>query len=478
MRFHQKFSLLVAALVALLPLVAQALPFVPTSSPSTRPIHWYQLKTGNKYVYASPDPDGDSDIKVSSTASSADEYLWCFVGSANSGYKIYNRGTKSYLYAGQFLGPETESSLDYYEEGNGNNFYIYAIFTVWGSTQKLKNYLCYQSSEGFYTTRGKDSYFSVTEVFVEEIEKTPDPVIHVEIDDKKCVISATGTGTVRLYINYVEVTNPYTIARTDKDLTVTVTASAQETGKEFTSVSQTVTIPRLENPGPDPDPTVEITLTPYAFNTPNNVGNIDGEGYDKLFDKNKSTKWCVVNPSGAWQTIWVDFKSNLPIIPTGYLLTTGNDTFSYNGRNPKAWTIYGKAKESDAWTTLTKVTDGSAAGLGTSNNTDYSFDIAGNTNAYQYFRFEVSEVQGKDGWDRNNYVFQLSEFEFVASAVPVTGDVNGDGVVDVDDLNIVINVMLHKNQVPSYETTADIDGSGVVDVDDLNRVINIMVRKG
>ncbi|MBR6283988.1 MAG: hypothetical protein IKR25_06820 [Muribaculaceae bacterium] len=467
-------SLLVLLFVAT---TAWPLPFVPTTSPSTKPIHWYQLKTGNLYVYASTDSWGESELDVSSSASTDDKYLWCFVGDDSRGYKIYNRGTKNYLYGGQFLGSETESSVDYYEAGNGNNFYIYTILTVWGSTQTLKNYLCYQSGEGFYTTRGKDSYFTVTEALVEEMEKTPDPVIHVNIDDRNCVISATGSGTVRLYINYVEVTNPYTIARTDKDLTVTVTASALETGKEFTSVSQTVTIPRLENPEPDPDPTVEITLTPYAFNTPNNVGNIDGEGYDKLFDKNKSTKWCVVNPSGAWQTIWVDFKSNLPIIPTGYILTTGNDTFYYSGRNPKVWTIYGKAKESDAWTTLTKVTDGSAAGLGTSNNTDYSFAIAGNTNAYQYFRFEVSEVQGKDGWDPNNYVFQLSEFEFVASAASVTGDVNGDGVVDVDDLNILINIMIHKNQDPSLETRADVDGSGVVDVDDLNRIINIMVGK-
>ena len=466
---------LAVLVLSLLPLLAQALPFVPTTSPTKKPIHWYHLKTSNLYVYASPDPYGDSDIKVSSSASNSDEYLWCFVGDATSGYKIYNRGTKSYLYAGQFLGPDTESSLDYYEAGNGNNFYIYALLTVFGSTQTLKNYLCYYSSEGFYTTRGRDSYFTVTEAFVEEIEKTPDPVISVDLDDKNCVISASGVGTVSLFINYVAVNNPYTIARTDKDQTVTVTASAQESGKELSSVSQTVTIPHLEDPGPGPEPSANITLTPYAYNIPNNeLGNEEGEGYAKMFDKRRDTKWCVVNSSGAWQTIWVDFKSNQPIMPTAYFLTPGNDTYGYTGRNPKAWKLYGKAKENDDWTILATVADGKTAGLGTSNSTDYRFAIEGNTTAYQYFRFEVSEICGKDGWDPNNYVFQMAEFAFEAALTK--GDVNGDGVVDIDDLNIVINVMLRKATISQWPN-ADVDGSGQVDIDDLNAVINIMVKK-
>ena len=58
----------------------------------------------------------------------------------------------------------------------------------------------------------------------------------------------------------------------------------------------------------------------------------------------------------------------------------------------------------------------------------------------------------------------------------VNGDVNGDGVVDVDDLNIVINIMVRKAAMADWPS-ADIDGNGVVDIDDLNRVINIMVRK-
>ena len=65
----------------------------------------------------------------------------------------------------------------------------------------------------------------------------------------------------------------------------------------------------------------------------------------------------------------------------------------------------------------------------------------------------------------------------LAASAAVRGDVNGDGVVDIDDLNAVINVMVHKNTDAGIEARADIDGNGMVDIDDLNIVINVIVGK-
>lgn len=54
------------------------------------------------------------------------------------------------------------------------------------------------------------------------------------------------------------------------------------------------------------------------------------------------------------------------------------------------------------------------------------------------------------------------------------GDVTGDEVVDIADVNAVINIMLGKvEQTP----TADINGDGNVDIADVNAVINIMLGK-
>ncbi|MBR6283199.1 MAG: chitobiase/beta-hexosaminidase C-terminal domain-containing protein [Muribaculaceae bacterium] len=54
----------------------------------------------------------------------------------------------------------------------------------------------------------------------------------------------------------------------------------------------------------------------------------------------------------------------------------------------------------------------------------------------------------------------------------VTGDVNGDKVVDIDDVNIIINIILGKS---AQTTQADVNQDGAVDIDDVNMIINLML---
>ena len=62
-------------------------------------------------------------------------------------------------------------------------------------------------------------------------------------------------------------------------------------------------------------------------------------------------------------------------------------------------------------------------------------------------------------------------------APPVTGDLNGDGKADVQDLNILLNVMLGLSATPEQISLADLDKSASVDVADMNMLINIIVGK-
>ncbi|MBO4870527.1 MAG: leucine-rich repeat domain-containing protein [Muribaculaceae bacterium] len=57
----------------------------------------------------------------------------------------------------------------------------------------------------------------------------------------------------------------------------------------------------------------------------------------------------------------------------------------------------------------------------------------------------------------------------------VSGDLNGDGVVDVADVNICINVILERNTDPDIIALSDLNGDGVVDVADVNMIINIIL---
>lgn len=54
----------------------------------------------------------------------------------------------------------------------------------------------------------------------------------------------------------------------------------------------------------------------------------------------------------------------------------------------------------------------------------------------------------------------------------VVGDVNGDGVVDIADVNAIINLILNNEKTDS----ADLNGDGDVDIADVNAVINIILK--
>ena len=59
-------------------------------------------------------------------------------------------------------------------------------------------------------------------------------------------------------------------------------------------------------------------------------------------------------------------------------------------------------------------------------------------------------------------------------AAGVRGDITGDGVVDIADVNTIINMMLGK---ADKTAAADLTGDGAVDIADVNTVINIMAGK-
>lgn len=81
------------------------------------------------------------------------------------------------------------------------------------------------------------------------IEKTATPIISYVENANDVVITATGNGTVILYVGGVVVSNPYTINKTSSVQSVTVTATAQETDKSISDTATlTISIPAAEWP--------------------------------------------------------------------------------------------------------------------------------------------------------------------------------------------------------------------------------------
>lgn len=129
-----------------------------------------------------------------------------------------------------------------------------------------------------------------------------------------------------------------------------------------------------------------------------------GMEYRNLIDGNKNTQWCCV-PS---QNPIIEFEASEPIIPLGYVLTTGYDTKTKTGYNPTKWIIYAKVNKNDTeWTTIASETNNYS--LPPLNKTDVSFHIEDVTTAYKYFQFQIKGSIG------GSYA-QLAEFAFITSA--------------------------------------------------------------
>ena len=53
--------------------------------------------------------------------------------------------------------------------------------------------------------------------------------------------------------------------------------------------------------------------------------------------------------------------------------------------------------------------------------------------------------------------------------------VNADGLVNGDDLNIMVAIILGNDNAANYDGRADLNADTIVDVMDLNRLINILL---
>ena len=64
--------------------------------------------------------------------------------------------------------------------------------------------------------------------------------------------------------------------------------------------------------------------------------------------------------------------------------------------------------------------------------------------------------------------------KLIMKRMETTGDVNGDGAVDGNDLNMLINIVLGKEEATPG---AEIDGQEGINGGDINTLINILLGK-
>ncbi|MBO7068174.1 MAG: hypothetical protein J6W52_05790 [Bacteroidaceae bacterium] len=151
----------------------------------------------------------------------------------------------------------------------------------------------------------------------------------------------------------------------------------------------------------------------------NGSGGFGGEEDAMLYDGNAkgstATKWCINGVSSS-KPAWTVFKADTRIKPTYYGLVTGNDTYTYTGRNWKTWKIWGAnfdedpdpetVRNSDAWVLIDDKKNVGQDVLHIENEFEsYIYLSEGCTVPYQYFKIEVYEAVSGD-------LIQMNEFTF------------------------------------------------------------------
>lgn len=123
----------------------------------------------------------------------------------------------------------------------------------------------------------------------------------------------------------------------------------------------------------------------------------------------------------------IEFYSAEPIVPKGYRLRTACNTKDHPNRRPKAWTLKGKKHAGDDWTVLATETN---AQLPTDKEKDADYWLTDNTKPYQYFRFEITAIQGSEEiqvspkYSYTRYRMELSELQIIGNSYSADHDLD------------------------------------------------------
>ena len=113
------------------------------------------------------------------------------------------------------------------------------------------------------------------------------------------------------------------------------------------------------------------------------------KAFDKMLDLDFNTKWDV----DGHGIVRGYFQFERPIKPSGYVITTANDTAKTKYYLPTSWKLKAKLDQSDDWTIISEFNDDNT--IEAKNNASYRFDIE-KEGVYKYFCFEVTRSRRGD----------------------------------------------------------------------------------
>ncbi|MBR6283388.1 MAG: C10 family peptidase [Muribaculaceae bacterium] len=198
-------------------------------------------------------------------------------------------------------------------------------------------------------------------------------------------------------------------------------------------------------------------------------------------DKDKHTATLTVQGGGWDQTISIPLTGRVNV--ASFITATPDSldfgTVALGSTTKQAVALSGVNMKSDV--TLTLSGEG-AASYRLSNTTVSKASMSRGTNIVVFFTPTVAGSHNAlltitGGGASQPATISLTGWVEPEPALP--GDVNGDGQVDIDDVNAIINIILEFKSPADYSGNANVDGDadGMVDIDDVNALINIILKQ-
>ena len=147
-----------------------------------------------------------------------------------------------------------------------------------------------------------------------------------------------------------------------------------------------------------------------------------------------------------------------------------------SGSEPKLSFVYGALAGCSNTLTVKVICDGSTYTLGT-------ITLTGNTDDFVWTpaEFALDEFDGRDiqleftGKVVTHAAVVMDAIKVTSTPTGIAGDLNGDGNIDIEDVNLLINVILELQSPDTLSGNADITGDGNVDIEDVNALINLIL---
>ena len=141
-----------------------------------------------------------------------------------------------------------------------------------------------------------------------------------------------------------------------------------------------------------------------------------------------------------------------------------------------------RSNDHDAWTDITSrgdvrviITNSNNKNIKGSNGALAKFKVKANSNFSGEHQLVIKNIVCADA---NAVRYALPDAVcLVNHATSIAGDVDGNGAVNGTDLNILINIILGKDNAANYSGRANVNGEGGIDGNDLNKLINIILGK-